>query len=156
MGCIKFFEILKNQFFPKSSNNECTFYCLLLRMVIIFPYFCKFAVFSYGPKSVQQGCQEKYSQKASRMNIFLPSCTMDDQNHTSNLIFMYTYRKRGEIRRKELASKFLWPMEPPVWTNLFLTWHRDYFPPLVSNITIFFGITLHYNAFMTFSSLESF
>ena len=21
-----------------------------------------------------------------------------------------------------MASKFLWPMEPPVWTNLFLTW----------------------------------
>ena len=26
---------------------------------------------------------------------------------------------------KEVASKFLWPMEPPVWTDLFLTWHAQ-------------------------------
>ena len=64
MGCIKLLGILKNQFFPKSSHNERTLYCLLLRIVIISPYFCKFAVFSYVPKSVQQDIKKTDHRKS--------------------------------------------------------------------------------------------
>ena len=43
----------------------------------------------------------------------------------------------GSTLEKEVASKCLWPMEPPVWANLFLTWHRDYLRPLISPAIIF-------------------
>ena len=41
------------------------------------------------------------------------------------------------LNKTEVANKFLWPMELPVWTDLFLTWHRDYLPPLFSTTIIF-------------------
>ena len=51
---------------------------------------------------------------------------------------------------KEVASKFLWPMEPPRLScfDLFLTWHRDYLVSLILIFIIFGGLTMHYNAFL--------
>ena len=55
---------------------------------------------------------------------------------------------------KEVASKFLWPMESPVLTNLFLTWQRDYLPHLISTTIIYFCIMVHFNTFMAFFFLR--
>ena len=44
---------------------------------------------------------------------------------------------KPRLLTKEVASKCLWPMEPPIWANLFLTWHRDYLRPLISTDFIF-------------------
>ena len=43
---------------------------------------------------------------------------------------------------KEVASKFLWPMEPPVWTNLFLTCIEITCHPLFQTLLFFW----HYDA----------
>ena len=54
----------------------------------------------------------------------------------SSFTLMY-FGKRRATRIKEVASKGLWPIEPPVWANLFLTWHRDYLRPFISTAIIF-------------------
>ena len=53
--------------------------------------------------------------------------------------------KETSAKKKEVASEGLWPIEPPVWANLFLTWHRDCLRPFISTAIIFFGIMMHYN-----------
>ena len=52
------------------------------------------------------------------------------------------YPRNSSDFLKEVASKFLWPMD------LFLTWHKVYLVSLILIFIILGAITMHYNAFL--------
>ena len=81
------------------------------------------------------------------------SCNADFEGIQDPLLHLFAYvlilkDKNKQFSIKVVASKFMWPMEPPVWADLFLTWHRDYLVSLILIFIIFGGITMHYNAFL--------
>ena len=83
--------------------------------------------------------QEKSKkQKTSVLNEFHASLTKKPKAaHTCYLRSLYPLSMFfQDLELKEVASKFLWPMEPPVWATLFLTWHRNYLRSLISTAII--------------------
>ena len=76
--------------------------------------------------------------------------------YLQEITFLVPIGKIKGVLLKEVASKFLWPMEPPRLDQVVSNLAQRLLATPYFKHYYFFGITMHYNALMAFSSSESF